>query len=108
MTDRKLWLSLSLVMALSFVVRLSDLPRGILQVWASVNDGIWMARSAEFLQTGLMDTLRSMRVIGDTSFAIGIIGIAWYVLGLKSGWALQSDAGESAATEPVDSSSKPN
>ena len=29
------------------------------------SDGMWMARSAEFMQTGLMETLRWMRMIGE-------------------------------------------
>ena len=45
---------------------------GLLQTWASVEHGMWYARSAEFLQTPLMDTLRWMRVIGDTIFAAGV------------------------------------
>ena len=108
MTDRKLWISLRLVKALSFMVRLGDLPRGILQVWASVNHGMWMVRSAEFLQTGRMDTVRWMRVIGDRIFAIGILGLARFELGLKGGWSLQSDAGNSTAAESGASSTKPN
>ena len=78
----------SINIGLALMVLLSDLPRGILQAWASVNDGMWMARSAEFMQTGLMDTLRWLRVIGDTIFAIGVLALAWFVLGLKTGWSV--------------------
>ncbi|MBX7259634.1 MAG: nitric-oxide reductase large subunit [Candidatus Hydrogenedentes bacterium] len=78
----------SINIGLALMVLLSDLPRGILQAWASVNDGMWMARSAEFMQTGLMDTLRWMRVIGDTIFAIGVLALGWFVLGLKTGWSV--------------------
>jgi len=56
-----------------------------------VNDGIWMARSAEFMQTGLMETLRWMRVIGDTIFAIGFLALAWFVLGLKACWSQRDE-----------------
>ena len=73
---------------LALMVLLSDLPRGLLQTWASVNDGMWYARSAEFTQTGLMDTLRWMRVIGDTTFAVGVFALAWFVIGLKTGWSV--------------------
>lgn len=82
----------SVNIGLALMVLLSDLPRGLLQVWASVHDGMWMARSAEFMQTGLMDTLRWMRVIGDTIFAIGILALAWFVLGLKTGWSVRDEA----------------
>jgi nitric oxide reductase subunit B len=53
-----------------------------------VEHGLWYARSAEFLQAGVMDTLRWMRVVGDTIFAIGIFSLGWFVVGLKTGWAV--------------------
>jgi len=106
LTQRLMWKTGSLAFAfwminigLALMVLLSDLPRGLLQVWASVNDGMWMARSAEFMQTGLMDTLRWMRVIGDTIFAIGILALAWFVLGLKTGWSLRDEQEAVMATD---------
>ena len=50
---------------------------------------MWYARSAEFMQTPLMDKLRWMRVVGDTIFALGIMSLGWFVLGLKTGWSLR-------------------
>lgn len=76
---------------LALMVLLSDLPRGLLQTWASVNTGMWFARSAEFMQTGLMDTLRWLRVIGDTTFAVGVVALGWFVLGLKFGWSVTGE-----------------
>lgn len=73
---------------LALMVLLSLLPVGLMQAWASVNTGMWYARSAEFMQTELMETLRWMRVIGDTIFAMGIIGLGWFVLGLKTGHSI--------------------
>jgi nitric oxide reductase subunit B len=70
-------------------VLLSLLPVGLLQAWASVEHGMWYARSAEFMQTPLMDTLRWLRVIGDTIFALGAVTLGWFVLGLKTGWSIQ-------------------
>ena len=52
----------------------SLLPVGLLQTWASVDQGYWYARSSEFLGTPLMQTLRWMRVPGDTIFAAGSTG----------------------------------
>ena len=72
------------------MVLLSDLPRGLIQAWASVNDGMWMARAAEFLQTELMDRLRWMRVIGDAIFTVGVLALGWFVLGLKTGWSVKA------------------
>lgn len=40
------------------------------------------------MQTDLMDRLRWLRVVGDTIFAVGIIGLGWFVLGLKTGWSV--------------------
>jgi nitric oxide reductase subunit B len=62
---------------------LSLLPVGMLQTLASVKHGLWYARSAEFMQTDLMDTLRWLRAIGDTVFAIGAFLLAWFICGLK-------------------------
>lgn len=74
---------------LALMVLLSLLPVGFLQTMASVEHGMWYARSAEFLQTGFMDKLRWMRVIGDTIFAIGTVALGWFVIGLKTGWSIQ-------------------
>jgi nitric oxide reductase subunit B len=64
---------------------LSLLPVGLLQAWASIQHGTWYARSAEFMQSGSMQTLRWMRVPGDIVFSIGAAAFAWFVLGLLTG-----------------------
>ncbi|HWQ92226.1 MAG TPA: nitric-oxide reductase large subunit [Clostridia bacterium] len=81
----------SINIGLTLMVLLSLLPVGLLQAWASVEHGMWYARSAEFTQTGLMNVLRWMRVVGDTIFAVGALALGWFVLGLKTGWSLQPD-----------------
>jgi nitric oxide reductase subunit B len=73
---------------LALMVLLSVLPVGLLQAWASIEHGMWYARSPEFLQTPTMDTLRWLRVVGDTIFAVGALAFGWFVLGLKTGWSL--------------------
>jgi nitric oxide reductase subunit B len=70
---------------------LSTLPVGLLQSWACVEHGMWYARSAQFLQTPLMNDLRWMSLIGDTIFAIGAVALGWFVLGLKTGWSVGSE-----------------
>lgn len=70
-------------------VLLSLLPVGLAQTWASVEHGMWYARSAEFLQTPVLDTFRWLRVIGDTLFAIGILAFGWFHLGLSTGWSVK-------------------
>ena len=75
------------------MVTLSLLPVGLMQTWAAVEVGYWYARSPEFMQTGLMDTLRWLRVIGDTVFAAGTIALAIFVLGLRSGGTTRREEG---------------
>jgi nitric oxide reductase subunit B len=67
------------------------LPIGFLQTLASFDRGYWYARSAEFLQTPLLDDLRWLRVVGDTIFALGALGLGWFVLGLKLGWSVRGE-----------------
>ena len=63
-------------------ILLSLLPIGLLQTYQSVNQGYWYARSPEFMQTSLMQTLRWMRLFGDTIFAIGAIAFVWFAINL--------------------------
>lgn len=62
---------------------LSLLPVGLMQTWASVEHGYWYARSSEFMQTPLMQTLRWMRVPGDTIFFLGAVTLVIFVAGLQ-------------------------
>ncbi|MCC7083913.1 MAG: nitric-oxide reductase large subunit [Pirellulales bacterium] len=64
---------------------LSLLPVGLMQTKASVENGYWYARSSEFMQTSLMQTLRWMRVPGDTIFFLGALALALFIVGLKTG-----------------------
>ncbi len=84
----------SINIGLGLMVILSVLPIGLLQTMASFEHGYWYARSAEFLQTPLLDTLRWMRVLGDTVFSIGAVTLGWFVLGLKFGWSLSGEVSE--------------
>src|SRR5262249_54591560 len=61
---------------------LSLLPIGLLQTYQSVSAGYWSARSAEFMQTDLMQFLRWMRMAGDTVFAFGAVAFGYFVLRL--------------------------
>jgi len=76
---------------LALMVLLSVLPVGLAQTLASVRDGLWYARSPEFMQQGWLDTLRWLRVIGDTVFAVGVLALAYFVVGLKTGWSIDSE-----------------
>lgn len=84
---------------LALMVLLSILPVGLAQTWVSVKYGLWYARSAEFLQNDTLVTLRWMRVIGDTIFALGAVALAWFITGLKTGHSL----GEKIDLQKIDS-----
>ena len=63
-------------------ILLSLLPIGLLQTYQSVSQGYWYARSPEFMQTSPMQTLRWMRLFGDTIFAIGAVAFVWFAINL--------------------------
>lgn len=98
LTTRHVWKTGSLAFAfwainigLALMVLLSLLPVGLMQTWASVEQGTWYARSAEFMQTPTMHALRWMRVVGDTIFAAGLFALGWFVIGLKTGWSITGE-----------------
>jgi nitric oxide reductase subunit B len=63
----------------------SLLPLGLMQTWASVEHGYWYARSAEFMQTPVMQKLRWFRVPGDSLFFLGAVALVIFVGGLRTG-----------------------
>jgi nitric oxide reductase subunit B len=92
----------SINLGLALMVLLSLLPIGLMQAWASMEHGMWFARSAEFLQTPLMNNLRWLRVIGDVIFALGALGLVWFIAGLKTGWSLAGTEKEQERDLPAD------
>lgn len=71
------------------MVTISLLPIGIMQSVASIKEGYWYARSAEFMQTDMMNTLRWLRVPGDILLAVGEMLLVIFIIGLKTGWSLK-------------------
>jgi len=71
--------------AMSFI---SILPVGLAQTVASVQEGLWYARSAEFMQQPHILTFKWLRIIGDTLFALGTVSLTWFIFGLKGGWSI--------------------
>ncbi len=55
------------------------LPMGVLQVSAAIDQGYWYARSAEFMQGAIIETLVWLRVPGDVIFSVGAVCVAWFV-----------------------------
>ncbi len=74
---------------LVLMVGLSILPIGIAQAVASVDTGLWYARSAEFLQSPLLERLRWLRIVGDSLFLTGVGSLVYFVIGLKTGWSYE-------------------
>jgi nitric oxide reductase subunit B len=80
----------SINIGLAAMVLISVLPVGLAQTVASVQEGLWWARSAEFMQQPYLITFKWLRVIGDTIFAFGTIALAWFIFGLKFGWSIEA------------------
>ncbi|MCK6549832.1 nitric-oxide reductase large subunit [Myxococcota bacterium] len=74
------------------MILLSLLPLGLLQTWASVRTGYWYARSPELLQLPVFDTLRWLRVPGDTIFALGALAFVVAVAQVTLGRARKTEA----------------
>ena len=71
------------------MIVMSLLPIGLMQTWASIEHGPWYARNAEYLLQPVMESLRWLRTIGDTVFLIGVGTLAYFVVGLITGWSYQ-------------------
>ena len=82
----------SINIGLTAMVLISVLPIGLAQTVASVKEGLWYARSAEFLHQPALQTLKWLRVIGDTIFASGTVALAWFIFGLKGGWSIEKNS----------------
>jgi nitric oxide reductase subunit B len=67
-----------------------------MRTWASVEHGYWYARSSEFLQSPITQTLRWMRVPGDTLFFLGAVALVIFIAGLKSRHPIKTPADEGA------------
>ena len=81
--ERPIWFAFwAINIGLMLEIVLSLLPVGLMQTYQSVSVGYWSARSPEFLQTTLMQSLRWMRMIGDTVFALGALAFVYFTLDL--------------------------
>ena len=81
--DRLLRISFwSLNIGLALMALLTLLPLGTLQLFASLEQGYWYARSAEFMQQPIVDILVWMRVPGDIVFSVGALALSWFIVRL--------------------------
>ncbi|MGD1044726.1 MAG: nitric-oxide reductase large subunit [Bacteroidota bacterium] len=81
----------SLNIGLMAMVVGSLLPVGLMQTWASVKYGYWYARSSEFLNSPLVETIKWSRIFGDTIFALGALALVLFVFGLVTGHSLKKE-----------------
>jgi nitric oxide reductase subunit B len=93
------WAFWLLNIGLGSMAVLSLFPIGIMQTVASIQQGTWYARSAEFLQTPTMQALRWMRVPGDVLFAAGSVILGLFVVGLLTGHSYQKPESKNASIE---------
>jgi nitric oxide reductase subunit B len=84
------------------MVGLSILPIGITQAVASVDTGLWYARSAEFLQSPLLERLRWLRIVGDTVFLMGVASLVYFAIGLATGWSYEPEPTRGAKELPLE------
>ena len=72
---------------LALMIVLSLLPIGLAQAAASIEHGLWYARSDAFLQLPALQLLRWLRMVGDTVFLAGVGALAYFVAGIRFGWS---------------------
>lgn len=65
---------------LVLMIATSLLPIGLFQFEASVGQGMWYARSEQFMQQGFLQTLRWVRTFGDVVFIVGAVAVVWQVV----------------------------
>lgn len=70
----------SLNIGLAMMTFLSLLPQGVLQTYISIEQGYSFARSAELMQSPVMQALVWARVPGDIVFSIGVFAFVWFVI----------------------------
>lgn len=91
----------SLNVGLGLMIALSLLPIGLAQAAASIDTGLWYARSADFLQQPVFVYLRWARLVGDAIFLVGVFALAWFVAGLIFGWSYERQGQKFFLTVPA-------
>jgi nitric oxide reductase subunit B len=91
---------------LALMALLSLLPIGVAQTVAAIEHGTWYARSAEFMQLPILQNIRWMRAIGDSIFGLGMLVLAWFIVGLITGRSYDDGATE-VVEVPTSASPRP-
>ncbi|MCC6465057.1 MAG: cbb3-type cytochrome c oxidase subunit I [Planctomycetes bacterium] len=108
----------SLNLGLMLMVLLDTLPAGIAQLSATLEHGLWQARSHEFIESSTFQTLTWMRAVGGVMFFVGgVTPLAWFIISrlrnLKDATPAQAfeqpllapETGEHEALEPAEAAS---
>lgn len=74
---RAFWL---LNIGLVAMIIFSLLPIGIIQAYASITKGYSFARDSDLLYSPIVQTLKWLRMIGDTIFSLGIFYFCWFTI----------------------------
>lgn len=85
-------------LGLGLMVLLSLLPIGLLQTEASIEVGMWWARSADFMQQPHIVSLKWLRMVGDVVFMAGALAYAFALA--KALLPARGGRGEVSAPEP--------
>lgn len=71
----------SLNAGLLLMVLMDLFPAGVHQLLAAMQQGLWHARSQEFLQSPAFQTMTWMRIVGGSIFTLGgVFPLTWFVL----------------------------
>jgi nitric oxide reductase subunit B len=92
---------------LLLTVTVSLLPVGLMQTWATTTHGTWYARGPAFLRTPTVQTLRWLRVPCDTIFAIGVLAMGWFKVGLLTGHSFRKEEGREVLAGQVTEAREP-
>lgn len=91
----------SINVGLLLMVVLDLFPAGILQFIAVVENGLWFARSSQFVDSSVFQTLTWLRIVGGSIFVVGgVMPLAWFIVSNRK--YLKKITGDGMTTVPVE------
>jgi nitric oxide reductase subunit B len=95
---------LSINVGLLLMVVLDLFPAGILQFVAVVEKGLWFARSSEFVDSTVFQTLTWLRIVGGSIFVVGgVVPLTWFIV---SNWRRLKKSSESGSLNHLNNGHK--
>lgn len=70
----------SLNIGVALMMFLDLFPAGLYQLYVTLEDGFWHARSQEVITGTVFQTLTYFRAIGGVVFVVGVVALIWFVL----------------------------